>query len=57
MQPREGGDLAIGTPPPVGRRGPSEGGRWLVANALAERERWPLWVPVLVGAGSGLISG
>ncbi len=55
MQPREGGDLAIGTPPPAAAAGRiEEGARWLVANALAERERWPLWVPVLVGAGIGL---
>jgi competence protein ComEC len=31
--------------------------RWLVADllviALSERERWPLWVPVLLGGGIG----
>lgn len=28
--------------------------RWLAANFVAERERWALWVPVLVGCGVGL---
>ncbi len=27
---------------------------WLRAAALAERDRWPLWLPVLLGAGIGL---
>ena len=29
-------------------------GGWLVANLFAERERWPLWIPVLVGLGDGI---
>ncbi|HKW53283.1 MAG TPA: DUF4131 domain-containing protein, partial [Stellaceae bacterium] len=28
--------------------------RWLAENLIAERERWALWVPVLVGAGIGV---
>jgi competence protein ComEC len=27
---------------------------WLAANLLAERERWALWIPVLVGIGIGV---
>ncbi|MGO8919704.1 MAG: ComEC/Rec2 family competence protein [Stellaceae bacterium] len=55
MQPKDAGDLRIGTAPSAGtgRRRLGEAGRWLVANFLAERERWPLWIPVLVGAGIG----
>jgi hypothetical protein len=26
----------------------------LVREALAERERWPLWIPALLGCGIGL---
>ncbi len=29
-------------------------GHWLVSQLAAERERWPLWLPVLMGAGIGL---
>ncbi len=56
MQPRDAGDLAIGTAPPAdaASRRLDEVAHWLLANWLAERERWPLWVPVLVGAGIGL---
>ncbi len=55
MQPVDTSDLALGTGAPISaaRRRPGEAWRWLVANFLAERERWPLWIPVLVGAGIG----
>jgi competence protein ComEC len=55
MQPRDAGDLAIGTAPPAdaSTRRLGEAGRWLLTNLFAERERWPLWIPVLVGAGIG----
>jgi competence protein ComEC len=38
---------------------PSGGGAgrlrsWFAANLVAERERWPLWIPVLVGTGIGI---
>jgi competence protein ComEC len=29
-------------------------GPWFLVNLAAERERWPLWLPVLMGAGIGL---
>jgi len=55
MQPTDARDLAIGTAPPAGVAGRRLGdaGRWLLASFLAERERWLLWVPVLVGASGG----
>src|ERR1700735_2234280 len=28
--------------------------RWPTERFLAERERWPLWLPVLMGAGIGV---
>jgi competence protein ComEC len=28
-------------------------GRWFFDNLVAERERWPLWIPVFVGSGIG----
>ncbi len=39
---------------PVWRGWPRRAGAWLLANLSAERERWPLWLPVLMGAGIGL---
>jgi competence protein ComEC len=36
------------------RRGPYLFGPFLLANLAAERERWPLWLPVFMGAGIGL---
>jgi competence protein ComEC len=52
MQPAE----VIGQ---AGPAAPEEGGArrplaWLAENFIAERERWALWVPVLVGSGIGL---
>jgi competence protein ComEC len=47
----DAGDLARGETWP--RRRLVAPWRWLIVNLLAERERWPLWVPVLVGAGIG----
>jgi competence protein ComEC len=43
----------------VGPAAPEEGGArrplaWLAETFVAERERWPLWIPVLVGSGIGL---
>ena len=37
--------------PPVRRAGAL--GHWLFNNLVAERERWPLWLPVFVGSGIG----
>jgi competence protein ComEC len=56
MQPGDAGDLAIGTTIAARRTGPRWGDLWrfLAANLIAERERWPLWFPVLVGAGIGV---
>jgi competence protein ComEC len=28
--------------------------KWLLASAPAERHRWPLWLPVMLGAGAAL---
>ncbi|HXY98618.1 MAG TPA: ComEC/Rec2 family competence protein [Stellaceae bacterium] len=55
MQQREAGDLAIGTAAPADavRRPLGAAGRRLLDNLLAERERWPLWIPVFAGAGIG----
>ena len=54
MQPGDAGDLTLPTAVPASPSG-RLGGLWraIAANLLAERERWPLWVPVLVGAGIG----
>ena len=44
--------LAEDSPQP--RRGlAGQGLEWLIVRLLAERERWPLWLPVLIGAGIG----
>ena len=54
MQPAEaaGGDIPLGSAMPRHRLG--EIARWLAENLVAERERWALWVPVLVGVGIGV---
>ena len=51
MHPAEARDLGIGAVAPAGQGALL---RWLVANLVAERERWALWVPVGVGTGVGL---
>ncbi|HWI27140.1 MAG TPA: ComEC/Rec2 family competence protein [Stellaceae bacterium] len=52
MQPSAAGTVPQSAASPRARlAGP---GRWFLASFLAERERWPLWVPVLVGAGIGV---
>jgi len=39
----------------VARPAPWRGvGAWLAANLVAERERWPLWLPAFMGAGIGV---
>jgi competence protein ComEC len=30
---------------------------WIAATVLAERDRWLLWLPVFLGAGTGLYFG
>lgn len=52
MPSGDAGDLALGGARAAGRLAGLA--RWLVANLLAERERWALWVPVLVGVGIGV---
>jgi len=47
MQP-----VALGLAAPPARRVGALG-RWLFDNLVAERERWPLWLPVFVGSGIG----
>jgi competence protein ComEC len=54
MPPSEAADVAA-TPAPAARA--ARWGlprRWLVDNFLAERERWPLWIPVFFGIGIGI---
>ena len=46
-------DVAAGLPPASGAGG-FVAVRWLGAAIAAEHERWPLWLPVLLGAGIGL---
>jgi competence protein ComEC len=54
MPPSDAGALGVGAAPtaPPSRLAPPL--RWLAGCFLAERERWPLWLPVLFGAGVGL---
>jgi competence protein ComEC len=53
MQPAEAsGDVPLGQTMAKHRLG--DAARWFVANLIAERERWALWVPVLVGTGIGI---
>jgi hypothetical protein len=54
MQPAEatGGGIPLGPAMPRHRLG--DVARWLAENLIAERERWALWVPVLVGIGIGI---
>jgi competence protein ComEC len=47
-------DLAQEDARPAGRGWMRRAGPWLAANLAAERERWPLWLPVLMGAGIGI---
>ena len=47
-------DLAQEDARPAGRGWLRRAGPWLAANLAAERERWPLWLPVLMGAGIGV---
>jgi competence protein ComEC len=56
MHPGDAGDLAIGTAAPTRRHGGRLGDLWrfLAATFIAERERWPLWIPVFVGTGIGI---
>ena len=54
MPPAEAAELTIDGAPterasPLGNPLP-----WLAANLIAERERWPLWIPALFGAGIGV---
>ena len=52
MQPAEAIGPTLGQAMPKLR--PGDLLHWLAANLLAERERWALWVPVLVGCGVGV---
>jgi competence protein ComEC len=57
MQPSEAEPdlLAGGASGASLRRAPGRAaGRWLASQFLAERERWPLWLPVLLGTGIGV---
>jgi competence protein ComEC len=55
MHPAAPEDLADETAPPLAGRGVTAAALgWLVATLLAERDRWPLWLPVLLGAGIGI---
>ena len=47
-------DLAQEDARPAGRGWLRRAGPWLAANLAAERERWSLWLPVLMGAGIGI---
>jgi len=53
MQPAEAsGGLPLQPAMPAHRLGDVV--RWLAENLIAERERWALWVPALVGIGIGV---
>jgi competence protein ComEC len=39
---------------PVVRAGLSRAARWALDELLAEKERWPLWLPAFLGAGVGV---
>ena len=50
------GDTAAPGPPAADavRRGLRAGAAFILQNLVAERERWPLWLPVAMGTGVGL---
>jgi competence protein ComEC len=53
MQPAEASvGIPLDSAAPQHRR--VDAARWFADNLIAERERWALWVPVLVGIGIGI---
>jgi competence protein ComEC len=56
MQPADAGPMAHDQAMPSDFAGGCAGliARWFAANLIAERARWPLWIPVFVGTGIGL---